>query len=75
MSRRNELKQILLRHLLLYGKATRPELVNLTGIRAATVFEAIDELKAEGIIQEPERKGKKTGRKAPEYPYTLRWAG
>ncbi|MBE6378016.1 MAG: ROK family protein [Lentisphaerae bacterium] len=66
MSRRNELKQILLRHLLLYGKATRPELVNLTGIRAATVFEAIDELKAEGIIQEPERKGKKTGRKAPE---------
>lgn len=66
MSRRDELKQILLRHLLLYGKATRPELVALTGIRAATVFEAIDELKAEGIIQEPERRGKKTGRRAPE---------
>ncbi|MBO7328022.1 MAG: ROK family protein [Lentisphaeria bacterium] len=66
MSRRNELKQILLRHLLLHGRATRPELVALTGIRAATVFEAIDELKAEGIVQEPERRGKKTGRRAPE---------
>ncbi len=66
MSRRDELKQILLRHLLLYGRSTRPELVALTGIRAATVFEAIDELKTEGIVQEPERRGKKTGRRAPE---------
>ena len=66
MSRRDELKQILLRHLLLYGRSTRPELVALTGIRAATVFEAIDELKDEGIVQEPERRGKKTGRRAPE---------
>lgn len=66
MSRREELKRLLLRHLLLYGTATRPELVNLTGIRAATVFEAIDELKAEGVIAEPERRGKRTGRRAPE---------
>ena len=66
MSRRDELKQILLRYLLLHGRSTRPELVAMTGVRAATVFEAIDELKDEGIVQEPERRGKKTGRKAPE---------
>lgn len=66
MSRRQELKQTLLRHLLLYGRATRPELVALTGIRAATVFEAIDELKSGKLIIEPERRGKKTGRRAPE---------
>ncbi|MBE6355838.1 MAG: ROK family protein [Lentisphaerae bacterium] len=66
MSRRQELKQILLRHLLLQGRATRPELVALTGVRAATVFEAIDELKADKLIVEPERRGKKTGRRAPE---------
>ena len=66
MSRRQELKRTLLRHLLLYGRATRPELVALTGIRAATVFEAIDELKSGKLIIEPERRGKKTGRRAPE---------
>ena len=66
MSRRQELKKSLLRYLLLHGRATRPELVSLTGIRAATVFEAIDELKAEAVIIEPERRSKKTGRKAPE---------
>ncbi|MBE6357791.1 MAG: ROK family protein [Lentisphaerae bacterium] len=66
MSRRRELKTALLRHLLLYGQATRPELVALTGVRAATVFETVDELKASGIIAEPERRGKKTGRRAPE---------
>ena len=66
MSRRDELKQILLRYLLLHGRSTRPELVAMTGVRAATVFEAIDELKDESIVQEPERRGKKTGRKAPE---------
>ena len=66
MSRRSELKKEILRHLLIFGKATRPELVALTGGRAATLFEAIDELKAEGAIEEPERRGKKTGRRAPE---------
>ncbi len=65
MSRREDLKNTLLRHLLLCGQATRPELVAMTKIRAATVFEAIDELKAAGIIGEPERRGKKTGRRAP----------
>ncbi|MBR7130552.1 MAG: ROK family protein [Lentisphaeria bacterium] len=66
MSRRNELKHALLQHLLLHGRATRPELVALTGVRAATVFEAVDGLKALGIVEEPERRGRKTGRRAPE---------
>ena len=66
MSRRDELQRILLRHLLFYGRATRPELVALTGVRAATVFEAIDELKRRKLVAEPERRTKKTGRKAPE---------
>ena len=36
-----------------------------TGLRAATVFEVIDKLKAEGVISELERKGKRTGRVSP----------
>ena len=66
MSRRSELKKDILKHLLFHGKATRPELVALTGIRAATVFEAIGELKDEHLVSEPERRGKRTGRRAPE---------
>lgn len=65
MSRRQELQITILRHLLLCGQAARPELVALTGVRAATVFEAIDALKAAGIVEEPDRRGKKTGRRAP----------
>ncbi len=66
MSRRSELKKEILKHLLFHGKATRPELVALTGIRAATVFEAVGELKDEHLVSEPERRGKRTGRRAPE---------
>ncbi len=66
MSRRCDLKKDILKYLLFHEKATRPELVALTGVRAATVFEAIGELKEEKIIVEPERRGKRTGRRAPE---------
>ena len=66
MSRREDLQKVILRRLLFYGRTTRPELVSLTGSRAATVFEAIDELKNLGLVVEPERHGKKTGRRAPE---------
>ena len=66
MSRREHLQKLILRRLLLYGRTTRPELVALTGCRAATVFEAIDALKASGMVVEPERRGKRTGRRAPE---------
>ena len=69
MSRRDELKKKILQYLLQKGHATRPELVALTGVRAATVFEAIDELKSESMIAEPERRSKKTGRKAPELSF------
>ncbi len=66
MSRREDLQKFILHRLLFYGRTTRPALVSLTGSRAATVFEAIDELKRIGIVAEPERHGKKTGRRAPE---------
>ena len=66
MSRREHLQKLILRRLLFYGRTTRPELVALTGCRAATVFEAIDALKDSGMVVEPERRGKKTGRRAPE---------
>ena len=66
MSRREYLQKLILRRLLFYGRTTRPELVALTGSRAATVFEAIDALKETGLVVEPERHGKKTGRRAPE---------
>lgn len=66
MSRREDLQKLILGRLLFYGRTTRPALVSLTGSRAATVFEAIDELKNIGLVVEPERHGKKTGRRAPE---------
>lgn len=66
MIRRTELKKKILHHLLLHTKVTRPELVTLTGSRAASVFEAVDELKAERRIIEPERRTRRTGRRAPE---------
>lgn len=47
------------------GEATRPELVKRTGARPAGIFEAVDTLKREGILCEPERNGRRTGRKAP----------
>ena len=66
MSVINKLRIEILKKLLENGSLTRPELLKLTGIRAATVFEAIDSLKNEGMIQEPERCGRHTGRKAPK---------
>ena len=60
------LRSVILNTVLRYGQTTRPELVELTGGRAASVFEAVDQLKREGILCEPERTGKRTGRKAPQ---------
>lgn len=64
--KKTDLRSEILKNLLRYGEATRPELVNLAGVRAASVFEAVDSLKQEGIVCEPERLGKRTGRKAPK---------
>ena len=66
MERAQDLQKFILRHLLLHGRSTRPELVALTGRRAATVFEAVDALKRLGAVVEPDRRGMKTGRRAPE---------
>ena len=65
MTKKSDLRTEIIHKMLLYGSITRPELVRLTATRAATVFEVVDELKKEGILSEPERRGKKTGRRAP----------
>ena len=63
--KKNILCSAILDQILAWGEVTRPELVNITGVRAASVFEAVDALKREGILYEPERTGRRTGRKAP----------
>ena len=63
--KKDNLRSVILKNVLQQGEITRPELVEMTGIRAASVFEAVDALKREGILYEPERQGKRTGRKAP----------
>lgn len=63
--KKDNLRSVILKNALQLGEITRPELVEMTGIRAASVFEAVDALKREGILYEPERQGKRTGRKAP----------
>ncbi|MFA6478006.1 MAG: ROK family protein [Victivallaceae bacterium] len=50
---------------------TRTDFVRQTGIRPATVFEVVDELKQDGIISELERKGKKTGRVSPAITFNM----
>ena len=63
MSRKEELRRRILKYILLRGKATRPELLEYTGIRAATVFEAIDALKTTGLLVEPGRRSTRTCRR------------
>ena len=64
--KKTDLRSAILKQLMQNGATTRPELVELTGIRAATVFEAVDALKREGFVEEPARTGKRTGRRAPK---------
>lgn len=65
MARKDDIKQALLKELCSKRQLTRLEFIKARGIRAATVFAAVDELKRAGLIYEPERKGAKTGRKSP----------
>ena len=65
MNKKEYVRQEILKELCRSGKLTRVEFSRRTGLRAATVFEVIDKLKAEGIISELERKGKRTGRVSP----------
>jgi predicted NBD/HSP70 family sugar kinase len=55
------------------GQMTRTDFVRQTGIRPATVFEVVDELKQNGIISELERKGKKTGRVSPAITFNMNY--
>lgn len=65
MTDKQSIRAGIIRRLLAPGASlTRPELVKLYDIRPATLFSIVDEIKDEGIIIEPERKGIKTGRKA-----------
>lgn len=66
MIRKKELRLQILEYILRRGKATRPELIEYTGSRAASVFEVIDSLKLAGLLVEPGRRTVRTGRKAPE---------
>ena len=63
--KKDKLRSIIMKTVLQKGEASRPELVKAAGVRAASVFEAVDALKRKGILHEPERTGKRTGRKAP----------
>ncbi|MFA6569381.1 MAG: ROK family transcriptional regulator [Victivallales bacterium] len=65
MNRKEYIRREILKELCHRGRLTRVEFSRRTGLRAATVFEVIDKLKAEGVISELERKGKRTGRVSP----------
>lgn len=58
------IKDTIIKTILKHGHITRTELVAQQDIRPATLFEIINKLKSDGIIDEPERKTIKTGRKA-----------
>ena len=61
----DELKDILLQKLLQYRRLTRQEFLNLYPCRPASMLSAINELKASGIVTEPDRAFAKTGRRSP----------
>ena len=66
MSSLEALKSKIVGLILQRGSVTRPECQSQLGVRAASLLEAIDELKKCGVISEPERHGRRTGRKAPQ---------
>ncbi|MFA6101533.1 MAG: ROK family protein [Victivallaceae bacterium] len=71
MSKKIDIRQEILKCLCSSGQMTRTDFVRQTGIRPATVFEVVDELKQDGIISELERKGKKTGRVSPAITFNM----
>ncbi len=50
--------------LLVHDSVTRKELIKQFKVRPASLYSVIDDLKASGLLCEPERMGKRTGRKA-----------
>jgi len=65
MKSQQELKKLILNAVTRNGQMTRPELIALLEIRPASVIAAVDTLLQAGILIEPERGGRKTGRHAP----------
>jgi len=65
VSKRDELKQQIVTAMFRQPQLTRPAIISMTGARPAGILEALDELKSEGVLLEPERSGIRTGRKAP----------
>ncbi|MBP5300798.1 MAG: ROK family protein [Victivallales bacterium] len=66
MSKQQEIQSQLLQLLLRYGTITRPQCIQELGVRPGTLLEAINALKTRGLVQEPSRHSRRTGRKAPE---------
>jgi glucokinase len=71
MSKKKHIRNEILKCLCRNGQMTRTDFVRQTGIRPATVFEVVDELKKDGIISELDRKGKKTGRVSPSITFNM----
>lgn len=65
MKPNNHIKNDILNWLCRNQQLTRTEYVQNRNLRPASVFKAIDELKNEGMVIEPDRKGRKTGRRSP----------
>jgi glucokinase len=63
--KKNELQQKILQRLFA-GATTRSELIEQWQVRPGTLLKAVDVLKADSLIVEPNRQGKKTGRRASE---------
>jgi len=61
----DELKDILLQKLLQYRRLTRQEFLDIYPCRPASMLSAINELKACGMVSEPDRAAVKTGRRSP----------
>ncbi len=69
MKTQRELQQLIIEAISRNGQMTRPELMALLSIRPASIIEAVDVLIKSGTLVEPDRAGKKTGRRAPKLAF------
>jgi len=66
MSQSHEIRMSILQELLRHGQLRRRDFIVANGYRPASVLSAINELKADGRLIEPDRITAKTGRHSPE---------
>ena len=66
MNKKAEIKRLIVDKLLQEPQITRTGIIQEHHLRPATVFGAVTELIDEGLLLEPDRKYKKTGRSSPE---------